>query len=64
MCSMVDGGASGCLLKNAGKLEMIEAIKLVEKGKIYMSFDAGKALQSEAQQQSRILPSTKKKKRC
>lgn len=59
---MMDSGASGYLLKNAGKLEMIEAIKLVEKGKIYMSFDAGKALQSEAQQQSRIPPLTKREK--
>jgi DNA-binding NarL/FixJ family response regulator len=59
---MMESGASGYLLKNAGKQEIIEAIKIVMKGKTYLSFDAGKALKSDTQQQSTIPSLTKREK--
>ena len=39
---IIENGASGYLLKNADKEEIIEAIVTVEKGKPYFSFEAGK----------------------
>ncbi len=41
---MMDAGASGYLLKNTGKDEIIEAIKSVAGGNIYLSFETGKEL--------------------
>jgi DNA-binding NarL/FixJ family response regulator len=58
---MMESGASGYLLKNAGKQEIIEAIKIVVKGKTYFSFDAGQALKS-TQPESSIPPLTKREK--
>jgi DNA-binding NarL/FixJ family response regulator len=43
---MMDAGASGYLLKNTGKDEMIEAIKSVAGGNIYLSFETGKELKA------------------
>lgn len=59
---MMESGASGYLLKNAGKQEIVEAIKIVTKGKTYLSFDAGQALKSDLQQQNAIPPLTKREK--
>jgi DNA-binding NarL/FixJ family response regulator len=59
---MMESGASGYLLKNAGKQEIVEAIKLVTKGKTYLSFDAGQALKTDLQQQNAIPPLTKREK--
>jgi DNA-binding NarL/FixJ family response regulator len=59
---MVEGGASGYLLKNSGKHEIIEAIQLATRGKTYFSFDAGQALKSETLQQNAIPPLTKREK--
>lgn len=59
---MIESGASGYLLKNAGRQEIIEAIKIVVKGKTYLSFDAGKALKSDTQQQNTIPALTKREK--
>lgn len=59
---MMESGASGYLLKNAGRHEIIEAIKLVVKGKTYFSFDAGQALKSNTEQQNAIPPLTKREK--
>lgn len=58
---MMESGASGYLLKNAGKQEIVEAIKIVMKGKTYFSFDAGQALKSTTQDNS-IPPLTKREK--
>ena len=44
---MMENGASGYVLKNADKAEMIEAIHQVSKGKIYLSFEAGQAMRRE-----------------
>ncbi len=43
---MMESGASGYLLKNTGKEEIIEAIKSVAGGNIYLSFETGKELQA------------------
>ena len=59
---MMESGASGYLLKNAGKQEIIEAIKLVVKGKTYFSFDAIQTLKSITEQQNTVLPLTKREK--
>ncbi len=39
---IIENGASGYLLKNADKEEIIEAILTVENGKTYFSFEAGR----------------------
>jgi DNA-binding NarL/FixJ family response regulator len=43
---MMESGASGYLLKNTSKEEILEAIKTVAKGKTYLSFETGKELQA------------------
>lgn len=59
---MMQSGASGYLLKNAGKEEIIEAIKTVTKGKTYLSFDAGQKLRLDEQRFNAIPPLTKREK--
>jgi len=59
---MMENGASGYLLKNAAKAEIIEAIKIVTKGETYLSFDAGQALRSDEQRLNTIPPLTKREK--
>ena len=41
---MMENGASGYVVKNADKKELLEAIREVSKGKIYLSFEAGQAM--------------------
>ena len=41
---MMENGASGYVLKNSDRKELMEAIRLVNKGKTYLSFDAGQAM--------------------
>jgi len=43
---MMESGAGGYLLKNAGRHEIIQALHDVVKGKTYLSFEAGQALKS------------------
>jgi DNA-binding NarL/FixJ family response regulator len=45
---MVDNGASGYLLKNATKDELLEGIRTVMKGKIYYSAEAAQSLRNNA----------------
>ncbi|MBL7743965.1 MAG: response regulator transcription factor [Chitinophagaceae bacterium] len=59
---MMENGASGYLLKNAAKQEIVEAIKTVVKGKEYLSFEAGQALRTDTAQQNAIPPLTKREK--
>ncbi len=59
---MMENGASGYLLKNAAKEEIIEAIKMVTKGKTYLSFDAAITLKSAEQRLQTIPPLTKREK--
>jgi DNA-binding NarL/FixJ family response regulator len=41
---MIENGASGYVVKNADKKELLEAIYQVSKGKTYLSFEAGQAM--------------------
>lgn len=59
---MMEAGASGYLLKNAAKQEIIEAISQVAKGKTYLSFDAGQALKSTSRLQQQVPPLTRREK--
>ena len=45
---MMQNGASGYVLKNADKKELLEAIREVSRGKTYLSFEAGQALRKES----------------
>jgi DNA-binding NarL/FixJ family response regulator len=59
---MMEGGASGYLLKNTGKDEIIDAIKTVAKGNIYLSFETGKELQASIKENETIPLLTKREK--
>lgn len=52
--NMINNGASGYLLKNATKKELIEAITLVQKGKTYFSAEAIHSLKEPHEQQPLI----------
>jgi DNA-binding NarL/FixJ family response regulator len=43
---MMENGASGYLLKNSGRHEIIQALRDVSNGKTYLSFEAGQALKA------------------
>lgn len=45
---MMDNGASGYVLKNATKEELLEAIETVMKGRLFLSMDAARSLRSAA----------------
>jgi DNA-binding NarL/FixJ family response regulator len=60
--NMMESGASGYLLKNTGKEEMIEAIKTVCKGNTYLSFETGKELQASLQENNEVPLLTKREK--
>jgi len=45
---MMDNGASGYVLKNATKEELLEAIETVMKGRLFLSMDAAQSLRSAA----------------
>lgn len=51
---MMDSGASGYVLKNATKEELLEAIGIVLKGKNYLSFETALALRESQQSQPLI----------
>ena len=59
---MLDNGASGYLLKNAGRQEIVDAIRSVSTGKTYISFDADKSLQQAKQKEYSIPHLTKREK--
>lgn len=59
---MMESGASGYLLKNAGRKEIIEAIQAVKNGKTFLSFEAGQLLRSGLDQQNAVPPLTKREK--
>jgi len=50
--SMVDNGASGYVLKNATKEELLEAIDAIVRGETYFSTEAADSLQTASQQLS------------
>jgi DNA-binding NarL/FixJ family response regulator len=53
--AMMENGASGYLLKNADKEEIIEAIHIVAKGKTYLSDEAASTLKNAAHEESPVL---------
>jgi DNA-binding NarL/FixJ family response regulator len=59
---MMENGASGYLLKNAGHQEIVEAIKLAVKGKIYFSSEAGQALRTDTEKKHALPHLTKREK--
>lgn len=44
---MMENGASGYILKNADKTELLDAIREVNKGKTYLSFKAEQVMRRE-----------------
>lgn len=52
--NMMDNGASGYVLKNATKEELLEAIESVVRGKIYLSSEAALSLKESSAQQPLI----------
>ncbi|WP_367915915.1 response regulator [Leadbetterella sp. DM7] len=52
--NMIQNGASGYLLKNATKKEIMEAISLVQKGRSYFSAEAAQSLKKPHEQQPLI----------
>jgi DNA-binding NarL/FixJ family response regulator len=59
---MMESGASGYLFKNAGSNEILTAVKLVYRGKTYLSPEAGLALKSGAELKNKFPPLTKREK--
>ncbi|MBP6430364.1 MAG: response regulator transcription factor [Ferruginibacter sp.] len=59
---MLDSGASGYLLKNAAKAEIIEAIEIAHNGKQYLPFDVQKIYTSTLEKQSQTPLLTKREK--
>ena len=59
---MMKNGASGYLLKNSDRHEIIDALKTVHTGKNYLSFDAGKALINSEEENKIIAYLTKREK--
>ena len=53
MNKAMENGASGYLLKNATRQELIDGIKTASKGGVYFSFEAGKIYKSTVEAKSR-----------
>ncbi|MGF7082829.1 response regulator [Mucilaginibacter sp. UYCu711] len=62
MTSMLVNGASGYLLKNVTREELIDGIKTVSKGGIYFSFEAGKIYKSTLEKESQQPVLTRREK--
>ena len=62
MNKIMENGASGYLLKNVNKDELIDAIKTVSKGGIYFSFEAGKIYKATLEKQGNTPVLTKREK--
>jgi DNA-binding NarL/FixJ family response regulator len=59
---MMESGASGYLLKNADKREIVEAIHEIVKGKTYLSFEAAQSVKSSKAKIDTITVLTKREK--
>jgi DNA-binding NarL/FixJ family response regulator len=53
---MIENGASGYILKNTDKEELVEAIHTINKGKKYFSFEVGQVIKSQIQHPNNQLP--------
>jgi DNA-binding NarL/FixJ family response regulator len=59
---MMNQGASGYVLKNVSKNELLNAIERVHKGQQYLSLEAGQAMKKEAERQKGLPLITKREK--
>lgn len=59
---MMAQGASGYVLKNVSKEELLEAIQRVKEGQQYLSKEAAQAMRQEAERQRRLPVITKREK--
>lgn len=59
---IIENGASGYLLKNADKEEIIEAILTVENGKTYFSFEAGRIYKATTEKKTGLPVLSKREK--
>lgn len=59
---MIENGAGGYLLKNAGRQEILEAIHAVCSGNRYFSFEAGKNYEAALKQQQHLPKLTRREK--
>ena len=62
MSKLMENGASGYLLKNVSKQELVEAIKTVATGSIFFSFEAGKTYKATLEKNSSAPILTKREK--
>lgn len=62
MNKIMENGASGYLLKNVGRQELIDGIHTVSNGGIYFSFEAGKIYRTTMEKSSRQPVLTKREK--
>jgi DNA-binding NarL/FixJ family response regulator len=62
MRKVMENGASGYLLKNVGKEELLEAINQVAKGGVYFSAEAGKTYRAAVEKQNQVPILTKREK--
>jgi DNA-binding NarL/FixJ family response regulator len=62
MNKIMENGASGYLLKNISRQELIDAVKTVSRGGVYFSFEAGKIYKSTLEKNSRTPVLTKREK--
>ncbi|MEP6712044.1 MAG: response regulator transcription factor [Ferruginibacter sp.] len=62
MNKMMENGASGYLLKNVTRQELIDGIKTVNKGGVYFSFEAGKTYKNTLERNSLLPVLTKREK--
>ena len=62
MNKMMENGASGYLLKNLTGKELIDAIKTVNKGGVYFSFEAGRIYKNTLEKNSHLPVLTKREK--
>lgn len=59
---MMESGASGYLLKNADKREIVEALHEIVKGKTYLSFEAAQSIKSSKAKMETMTVLTKREK--
>jgi DNA-binding NarL/FixJ family response regulator len=60
--SMMERGASGYILKNVTREELLEAVTTVASGKEYLNFEAGFAMREERQRMERLPVLTRREK--
>jgi DNA-binding NarL/FixJ family response regulator len=62
MNKMMESGASGYLLKNITRQELVDAIKTVNNGGVYFSFEAGKIYKTTLEKNNQLPVLTKREK--